>query len=549
MADLVLTHGNVVTLEEDMPRAEAIAIRGDRILAVGSNAEVSRYIGPKTRTIRLNGRTAMPGFIEGHGHFVSLGESKMLLDLSSARTWEEVVDLVADAARKTPPGRWIVGRGWHQGKWVRAPRDHVEGYPVHHELSRRTPDHPVLLTHGTGHMVLANAAAMAIAGVQGEIASNAGGEVLRDAAGKPTGVFRENAAAPLHRAYDRNQQQRTDAQRQQDLLAAIELATAECLSHGVTTLHDAGTSFATIDTYRELAERDALKVRLWVMLSESNEALARRMDAYRFIGAGNHHLTVRAVKRLIDGALGTHGAWLLEPYQDLPASTGHNTTPPESIRRTANLALEHGFQLCVHAIGDRANRVVLHLMAEALRGRPKADLRWRIEHAQHLHPHDIPRFAQLGVIASMQGVHCTSDGPFVVARLGERRAREGAYAWRSLLDHRAIVINGTDTPVERIDPIACFYSSVTRRLSSGAAFFPEQCMSRLEALRSYTRDAAYAGFEEDIKGTLKAGKLADIVILSQDLLTVAEGEILSTKVLGTLVGGKLLYESDAGVRF
>jgi predicted amidohydrolase YtcJ len=258
---------------------------------------------------------------------------------------------------------------------------------------------------------------------------------------------------------------------------------------------------------------------------------------------GNHFLTVRSIKRLVDGAIGTHGAWLLEPYSDLPASSGHNTTTPESIRKTADLAVKHEFQLCVHAIGDRANRVVLDIFEAATQGRARDNLRWRIEHAQHIDPNDIPRFAQLKVIASMQGVHCTSDAPFVVTRLGETRARTGAYVWRSLLDHGAMVVNGTDTPVERISPIECFYASVTRKRITGEVFFPEQRMTRHEALRSYTRDAAYAAFEEDIKGTLEPGKLADIVVLSKDLLTIPDDEILSTQVLYTIVGGRVVHES------
>jgi predicted amidohydrolase YtcJ len=280
------------------------------------------------------------------------------------------------------------------------------------------------------------------------------------------------------------------------------------------------------------------------MLNERNAILKDKLAAYRTIGHGEGYLTVRGIKRMVDGALGTHGAWLLAPYDDLPASTGLNVLPLAELRESAELALAHDYQLCVHAIGDRANREVLDLMADVFRKHPeKQDLRWRIEHAQHLHPDDIPRFAQLGVIASMQANHATSDGPFVVQRLGQRRAAEGAYAWRRLLDAQATLINGTDVPVERIDPLACIFSSVTRQMAGGATFFPEQAMTRDEALRSYTAAAAWAAFEEQDKGTLAPGKLADIVVLSGDLRSVPAAEIPKLRVEATIVGGQIRYEA------
>jgi predicted amidohydrolase YtcJ len=544
-ADLVLRGGKVLTLDERQPQAEAIAARKQRIVAVGSAAEIQLLIGPKTRVIELAGRLAMPGFIEGHGHFLSLGDTKRKLDLSRAATWDEIVDLVAAAAKKTPTGQWIVGRGWHQGKWKSPPQPNVQGYPTHDALSRVTPNHPVLLTHGTGHMVFANAQAMELAGVSEKTPEIAGGEILRDGSRRPSGVFRENAMRPIHRAHDRSLAGRTDEEVKDDRTEEARLAAAECVAHGVTSFQDAGSSVAEANALRSLTEEGKLPVRLWVMLNDGNDVLARRLAEQRVVGAAEGHFTVRGIKRMIDGAIGTQGAWLLAPYDDLPGSTGNNTLPLESLERTAELALEHKYQLCVHAIGDRANREVLDAFERAFAKHNVngADLRWRIEHAQHLDPQDIPRFKQIGVIASMQGVHATADAPFVVARLGERRARLGAYAWRSLLDAGAMVINGTDVPVESIDPIACFYSSVTRKLPSGVAFFPEQSMTRAEALRSYTRDAAFAAFEEDDKGTLLLGKLADIVVLTKDLPEAAEDDILKTRVAMTIVGGKVVYEA------
>jgi predicted amidohydrolase YtcJ len=245
----------------------------------------------------------------------------------------------------------------------------------------------------------------------------------------------------------------------------------------------------------------------------------------------------------MDGALGAHGAWLLEPYSDLPASTGLNTTPVEEIKETARLAIENGFQLCTHAIGDRANREILDIYEEAFSAHPdKKDLRWRVEHAQHLSPSDIPRFGRLGIIPSMQGVHCTSDGPWVIKKLGENRAREGAYVWRDLIKGGAVICNGTDSPVEDINPIPCFYATVSRKMKDGTVFFPDQRLSREEALRTYTLNGAYASFQEDLLGSLQPGKLADITVLSQDIMTVPEDDILKTKVVMTIVGGRVLYQ-------
>lgn len=543
-ATLVLRGGKVVTMQDERPTAAAVAVLGDRIAAVGSEDDIDRWIGTGTKVIDCRGRLVVPGFIEGHAHFTSLGESKLKLDVSSATSWDEIVAKVVEASKTTPRGKWIVGRGWHQGKWRQPPQAHVEGYPTTFELSQAVPDHPVLLTHGTGHMVLANSKAMELAGITSDTKAPRGGEILRDQSGRPIGVFREAAMGPLYRAFERSQRSRSAAEAREELLAAIRAASAECLRFGVTTFHDAGSPLADVEVFRELAANGQLPVRLWVMLNDSNDVLAERLAAARVIGFGDNYLTVRAIKRMIDGALGTHGAWLLEPYDDLPTSRGLNTLPVESLRRTAELAIEHDYQLCVHAIGDLANRETLNVMETALRAHPRRhDRRWRIEHAQHIHPTDIPRFGQLGVIASMQGNHATSDGPFVVQRLGEWRARTGAYAWRSLLDAGAVVINGTDAPVETLNPLDSFYASVTRRLANGVEFFPEQRMTREQALRSYTRDAAFAGFEETLKGSITPGKLADLVILSHDILTVPDETLREARVLVTVVGGQIRYEA------
>ena len=544
--ELVLYGGKVATLDDQRPDAQAIAIRGERILSVGSDAEIRGLAGNQTKFVDLAGRMAMPGFIECHGHFLGLGDSKRKLDLTKAATWDEIVGLVAAEAKRIPAGQWIVGRGWHQGKWTSPPSPNVQGYPVHEALSRVTPEHPVMLTHGTGHMTFANAKAMELAGVSQASAEIAGGEILRDSAGKPTGAFRENASRPIQQAYARSLAGRSVAERRADMVAEALLAAEECAKFGVTSFQDAGSTTGEVDVLRGLAEEGRLPVRLWIMLDDSNDVLARRLADYRTLGAANNHITVRGIKRLFDGAIGTHGAWLLAPYDDLPGSDGNNTLSVASLEQTAELAMKHKFQLCVHAIGDRANREVLDLFERmfAKHNVSGTDLRWRIEHAQHLDPADIPRFKQLGVIASMQANHATSDGPFVVARLGERRAKLGAYAWRSLLDAGAIVVNGTDVPVEPLNPLGSFYASVTRRMANGEPFFPEQSMTPMEALRSYTRDAAYAAFEEAEKGILAPGKLADIVVLTSDLRTSPGDEIQKARVAYTIVGGKIVYDAE-----
>jgi predicted amidohydrolase YtcJ len=543
-AELILLNGKIVTLEDDQPEVRALAARGGLVVALGGDEEVRRLAGPDTRVIDLDGRLAVPGLIDSHAHFTGIGRSLMHLDLTGARTWEEIVDLVAAAARNAEPGAWVTGWGWHQEKWDSPPATSVEGYPTHELLSRAVPDHPVMLTHASGnHMGIVNARAMELAGIGPDTADPPGGEILRDARGRATGVLRERAWELATDAHDEYEAGMSPDAVEARALREIELADRECLSKGITTVHDAGSTLETVDRLRAVAEAGDLGVRLWVMLRDAPELLEERIADYRIEGAGDGHLTVGAIKCAIDGALGSHGAWLLEPYSDLPETSGMNTMPLEDLERMADLAAEQGFQLAVHAIGDRANRETLDLYERTFRSHPgKRDRRWRIEHAQHLSPADVPRFAALGVIAAMQGIHCTSDGPWVPQRLGPERSREGAYVWRKLIDSGAVVCNGTDAPIEDVDPIPNFHASVTRRMFDGRLFYPEQRMTREEALRSYTINAAYAAFEEDVKGSLRPGKLADVTVLSRDILTVPEERILGTEVLYTIVGGRVLYE-------
>jgi predicted amidohydrolase YtcJ len=532
-ADLVLTGGRILTLDGTHPEVRALAARGERIVALGSEAEIAPWIGPQTRVIQLGDGLAIPGLIEGHGHFLGLGFFRTQLDLTKAKSWDEIVALVAEKARTAAPGEWILGRGWHQDKWNAVPQPNVEGLPLHATLSAVSPNNPVYLDHASGHAAFVNAKAMELAGVTRTTQPPAGGEILHDGAGEPTGLFRENAAGLVARKA---------APTTAELGRAAELAARESLAKGITSFQDAGSSVEEAAFLRGLALDGKLPVRLWVMLSDSAEKLAYELPE---VTAWPKHpfFEVGGIKRWMDGALGSHGAWLLAPYADLPSSTGLATLSPTEAEASARLAARYKLQYCVHAIGDRANREVLDLFARTFAENPtRRDWRWRIEHAQHLDPADIPRFAQLGVIASMQAVHATSDGPWVPNRLGEKRSREGAYVWRKLLQSGAIVVNGTDTPVEDIDPLANLFAATTRKMGSGKAFYIEQKMSMTEALRSATWNAAYAAFQERDKGSLEVGKLADITVLARDVTKVIDTEIPKTPVRFTIVGGKVAYE-------
>ncbi len=542
-ADLVLQDGKIVTVDASKPETQALAVRDGLIVAVGTNEEIRSFIGPATEVIDLKGQLAVPGFIESHAHFTGIGQAMMNLDLRFARTWDDIVAKVAAAAAKARPGELIQGRGWHQEKWEVKPTPNVEGFPIHDSLSKVSPNNPVILTHASGHATFANAKAMELAGITRNTPNPPGGEILKDAKGNPIGVFRESASGLLRKGLAAAQGARTPEQVEANARTEVQLAIQECLSKGITTVTDAGASFRTIDLYKKFVDEGKLGLRLYVMMSESDASIAQNLSKYRLIDYGGKHLTVRAIKRYMDGALGSRGAWLLEPYQDNPSSSGLNVTTIADLSSSARLAIENGLQLCVHAIGDRANREVLNVYEAAFKAHPDMkNLRWRIEHAQHINAADIPRFGALGVIAAMQGIHCTSDAPYVLARLGPQRAEEGAYVWQKLMKSGALVSNGTDAPVEDVNPIACFYASVSRKLKDGTFFYPDQRMSREEALKSYTYNGAYASFEENDRGSLAPGKLADITVLSKDIMSIPEDEIVSAQVAYTIVGGKVLYK-------
>ncbi len=553
-ADLILRNGEVATVDSTRPEAEALAVAGDTILAVGTDGEIEPYRGADTRVVDLEGRRAVPGFVESHGHFMGVGEARLQLDLLGTGSWQRVVAMVDSAARSAAEGEWILGRGWHQEKWDEDPGRTVEGFPVNDRLDEVAPRNPVLLSHASGHAAIANERALEAAGVGPDTEPPEGGDIVRDQRGRATGVLVDEAESLVREALAASREDRTEAERRAHRARVARLAAREALAHGVTSFHDQGASFGTLALYRDLAEADQLGVRLYAMVAQSEFTRENRStlrERYEE-GAADHRLAVRAVGEVtVDGALGSRSAWMLEPYEDRPGHTGLNVTSLDRVRAIASLALEEGWQVAVHAIGDRANRETLDLYASLWdsAGVDGDTLRWRIEHAQHLHPDDVPRFGEMGVVASMQAIHACSDAPYNLQRLGERRARRGAYVWRELMEAGALVTNGTDAPVEDVDPLASLHCSVTRHVQGAppdSTFFPDQAMTREQALRSYTLAGARAAFQEELIGSLEPGKLADVAVLSRDVMEVPTDSIPSARVDLTVVGGDVVYRRGEG---
>ncbi|MEM7105979.1 MAG: amidohydrolase [Bacteroidota bacterium] len=545
-ASLIFENGILHTVDPNNPSATAIAVTGNKITAVGTNEEINAFKGEDTKIIDLEGNCLIPGLIEGHGHYSGLGSSLVNLNFLASKNWQEIIDMVAAKVEEVEDGEWIIGRGWHQEKWDTPLDREVNGYPYHFALSQVSPNNPVFLNHASGHAAFANAKAMELAGVSRETPDPRGGKIIRNPNGDPIGVFEETAEEILDVAYEEYTSGLSAEQLHQEWLKQLKLAEKECLENGITSFHDAGASLKRVNQYKELAEAGELGVRLWVMMADSIHKMEASAPDFPIVDVGNGFFTCRSIKSYIDGALGSYGAWLLKPYNDSPDFHGQNVRPVKDIIRISEIAIKNGLQHCVHAIGDRANREVLNIFEAAFSANPEVeDPRWRIEHAQHVNTNDILRFGPLGVIASIQGIHCTSDAPFVEKRLGLERARDEAYPWRSFLDAGASIANGTDAPVEDISPIECYYALVSRkRIDNGMEFFTEQRMTRLEALRSYTLDNAYAAFEEEVKGSLEVGKLADFTILSNDIINCTEDEILDTKILYTVIDGVIKYDAS-----
>lgn len=552
-ADAIYVNGRLITMDGSMPEAEALAIRGDRIVGVGSVSEIRRRFEAPLE-VDLLGKTVLPGLIDAHAHFVSLGIARLTVDLVGSASEREAAERVAERARRSPPGQWIRGRGWNQNLWP------SKRFPDRRALDRVAPDHPVILSRIDGHALWVNTAVLKIAGITRATVDPPGGRIVRDERGDPTGVLVDNAellVAPY-----------VPAPTASELEEAMLLAQEECLSLGLTGVHDMGVDTADLAAYRRLIDSDRLRVRIYAAIGGPGPTWERAKKEGAIIGYGGDRLTVRAIKLYADGALGSRGAALIEPYGDDPSNRGLTVTGQDELSASVADAVKHGFQVCTHAIGDRANSIVLDVYEQAITASGLQGLRLRVEHAQVLHPDDIGRFARLGILPSMQPTHCTSDMYWAEARLGPERIK-GAYAWRSLLATGVVIPCGSDFPVERPGPLLGVFAAITRRDASGrprsaadlrgetfelspagvvdstafeGGWYVRERMTLDEVLKGYTIWAATAAFEESLKGSLTVGKLADFVVLSERPDAQSPERILTTTIEATYIGGRKAYE-------
>ena len=530
-ADLIVLNARIHTADPTRPQAQALAVRDGRIVFVGSSMEAEALAGRDTERLDLDGRTVIPGMVDAHGHLINLGDALETVDLVGTRSYDEVIARVVERARTAPKGQWIRGRGWDQNDWSDT------RMPSHEALSRALPDHPVLLERVDGHATLVNSVAMRQSGITRGTPDPDGGRILKDSDGEPTGVLIDNAATLAW--------SQVPAATREQLERSIVKAIAELHRYGLTGLHDAGVDRAGLEAYESLARAGRFPLRNYVMVTGDSGSVSAAFRRGPQAGLYGGRIWVRSIKLWADGALGSRGAALLDPYSDDHENRGLVVTPSEELDRIAADALRNGFQLNVHAIGDRANRMVLDVYEQALAARPTPDHRFRIEHAQILNFADIPRFATLGVIPSMQGSHQTSDMYWVPERLGYARSL-GAYAWRSLLESGVVIPNGSDFPVESPNPLISFHAFVTRQDAAGypaGGWMPAQTTSREQALLSMTLWPAYAGFMERETGSITPGKHADFVVLDRDIMTVPADQILGTKVLRTVLGGETVYQA------
>ena len=533
-ADVILVNANVITVDNSRPNAQAIAIHGDKIIAVGSNEEIQRVRDSQTRVIDLQGKTVIPGLVDGHLHFLGLGtERGRWLDLSEVRSEVDAAAQVRRAAERAKPGEWITGGDWHTGNWER------ETWPTRKSLDDAAPANPVLLSGMHGHASWANSKALEIAGISKSTPDPPGGKLLRSQnTNEPTGILIENAQALVR--------VKMPDEAAEPIKERIKKSVQLALSHGFTGAHDIGTTLEAVDAYKELIDAGELSMRINAIprVVNSGALLDRILERGRLAGYGGHRLTMRSVKVSIDGALGSRGAALMAPYQDEGHNIGVIRVPYDQLYYILEKSLKAGFSVAVHAIGDRANQMALDAVEAALKRVPVRDHRIRVEHAQVVRDQDLPRFARLGIIASLQWMHCTLDMPWAEKRIGGDRIK-GAYAWRTLLNHGTRIVGGSDEGRRTFSPLMGIHAAVTRQDSIGrpeAGWFANQRLTRYEALKSYTLDAAYSSFEEGVLGSVSVGKLADLVVLSSDIMTIPAEEILKTEVLMTIVGGKVVFE-------
>ena len=534
-ADLLLLNAHVVTMNSKQPSAQAVAVKDQRIVWVGSTQEARRLFANAAQTIDVEGATVLPGIIDAHAHLMTLGEGFLKIDLKDVPSEQEAVERVRQRVATSKPGEWILGWGWDEGKWA-------AHYPTHHKLTEAAPNNPVFLASLHGFAGWVNKRALDIAGITRDTRDPENGRIIRDESGEPAGVLANRAQDLVTR--------HLPPLTLEQVKRAIELAAQECVRNGLTSVHEARVTTIMIQAFRELIKEGRLPLRIYVILDGADKILVNDwLTRGPEIDAAGQRLTVRSVKLFADGALGSRGAALFEPYADEPKTKGLITTSETEIYELTRRCLQRGFQVATHAIGDRGNRITLDAYERALKEAPTAkDARLRIEHAQVLTLNDIPRFARLGVIASMQPTHCTSDMVWAEKRLGFARIK-GAYAWRSVLRTGAHVPISSDFPGETLNPFYGIYAAITRQSPEGSpegGWYSEERMSLEEALRGYTIEAAYAGFEEKSKGSIEKGKLADLIVISKDITRIAPKEMLSIRVLKTFVGGKLVSEATKG---
>ncbi len=533
----VFLNGNIYTMNERQPRAEAIAVQGGRVVFVGSNADAKKYQGAGTKTIDLAGKTVMPGLTDSHCHIFGIGERELTLNLEGTNTLEDFLAKVKERVAKTERGKWITGRGWIETFW-KPPQ-----FPTRADLDKIAPDSPVFLTRADGHAAIANSAALRIAKINKETPNPFGGEILRDKeTGEATGMLLDHAQGLV----GKNIPAATEAERREAFVVGIKRE----LSLGWCEIQNAGSNLDDLPPMRQAFEAGQCKLRVYNAAYSPGPAGAALLHDGPVLNEYDHRFTQRTIKVVFDGALGSRGAALLAPYSDAPETSGYLTQKEAELEPIFEEALRKGVQIETHAIGDRANRVILDLYEKAMKAVPPEqrkirEPRWRVEHAQILSAPDLPRFAKLGVIASMQPSHAISDLFFAPSRLGKERLA-GAYAWQSLLKSGAVICGGSDAPVERGEPMIEFYAAVSRKSIKGESsdgWHPEQAVSREQALKMFTTTAAYAAFEEQDKGSIEAGKLADLTVLSKDIMKISAPEILTTACAMTVIDGEIVYEA------
>ena len=532
-ANLVIIGGKVATVDNNFSIAEAVAVQNNKIIFVGTNKEANKYIDNKTKVIELNGELVLPGLIDSHGHLTGYGKSLEHIDLVGTNSFEEVLDLVKEKLKTSETGEWIRGRGWDQNDWE------IKEFPHHQALSKISPNNPVMLSRIDGHAILANQKAMEIAGINSNTSDPDGGKIFHESNGKPTGIFLDKAEILIT---DHIPKYSTEK-----IHGIIQNAVNRCVKFGLTGMHDAGIPISRINDYKYLIDNNKMPIRINAMLSDTVISdLKGFLQKYKIDSYGNDFLRVESIKLYADGALGSRGAALLEPYSDDPENSGLLVTENSHMLKVCKAALESDFQVCTHAIGDKAIRTMLDIYEEALKKNTKADRRFRIEHSQIVNISDIPRYAELGIIPAMQPQHAVSDMPWTEDRIGPERVK-GAYAFRSFLDNGVIIPCGSDFPVEIPNPLIGIHNAVTRQDENGypkGGWLPEQRMTVEEAIKGYTIWAAYAAFQEDILGSIEVGKLADFTILDHDILTIEPLEILNTKPIYTIVGGEIQYQAN-----